>query len=83
MEEKCVLVADPTLPAGVLANTAAILGVTLGARRPDVAQGCQTYPDYLATAARTPEEAHTYLALLLWRPKRLVNRLTGSLPLLR
>lgn len=34
MDEKCVLVADAALPAGVLANTAAILGVTLGARLP-------------------------------------------------
>lgn len=37
--EKCVIVLDGRLPSGVLANTAAILGVTLGARRPDVV-GC-------------------------------------------
>lgn len=37
--EKCVIVLDSRLPAGVIANTAAILGVTLGARRPDVVGG--------------------------------------------
>ncbi len=47
MKEKCVLVADVTLPAGVLANTAAILGVTLGAHfpqavGPDVPDGSGT-----------------------------------------
>lgn len=32
----CVVVVDEALPAGVQANTAAILGMTLGSRRPDV-----------------------------------------------
>ena len=32
--EKCVLVLDAALPPGVLANTAAILGITLGEKRP-------------------------------------------------
>ena len=32
--EKCVLILDQDLPAGLLANTAAILGITLGQRRP-------------------------------------------------
>lgn len=35
-EDKTVLVADATLPTGVLANTAAILGITLGARLPQI-----------------------------------------------
>ena len=34
--EKCVLVLDETLPLGLAANTAAILGLTLGRRRPDL-----------------------------------------------
>lgn len=129
MEEKCVLVADSSLPAGVLANTAAILGVTLGVRFPqavgpdvadgsgalhpgiitlpipvlksnaaglralrsrlgeppfegvftadfsDVARRCRTYPEYVTSAAGTPEREFTYLALLLWGPK---SRSTGS-----
>lgn len=34
--EKCVIVLDGTLPPGVAANTTAILGITIGQRRPDV-----------------------------------------------
>lgn len=33
-ESKCVIVVDGALPSGILANTAAILGVTLGRRVP-------------------------------------------------
>lgn len=33
---KCVMVIDPDLPAGVIANTAAILGVTLGKQVPEL-----------------------------------------------
>lgn len=137
MEEKCVLVLDADLPTGVLANAAAILGVTLGARFPqligpdvtdgdreihpgiitlpipvlksdaaglralrgrlrdpafagifaadfsDVAQRCRTYPEYISSSAEAEERKFTYLALLLFGPKQQVNRLTGSLPLLR
>lgn len=35
-DRKCVIVVDENLPIGVIANTAAILGITLGARIPDV-----------------------------------------------
>ena len=34
-ENKCVIVADEELPVGILANTAAILGMTLGKCLPD------------------------------------------------
>lgn len=34
METKCVLVIDENLPLGLIANTAAILGVTLGKEAP-------------------------------------------------
>lgn len=37
--EKCVMILDGQLPAGLAANTAAVLGVTLGARLPDVVGG--------------------------------------------
>lgn len=33
--EKCVLVLDERLPLGLIANTAAILGITLGKQRPE------------------------------------------------
>lgn len=36
METKCVLVIDKNLPLGLIANTAAILGVTLGKEIPEM-----------------------------------------------
>lgn len=33
--EKCVLILDGSLPPGVIANTAAIMGITLGKRMPE------------------------------------------------
>lgn len=38
-QEKCVIILDGGLPMGVAANTAAILGITMGRTRPDVV-GC-------------------------------------------
>ncbi len=37
--EKCVIIVDESLPAGMIANTAAILGITMGMKMPDVV-GC-------------------------------------------
>ncbi len=34
--EKCVMVVDEKLPLGIIANTAAILGITLGKQLPEV-----------------------------------------------
>lgn len=34
--EKCVMVIDENLPLGIIANTAAIMGITLGKRMPQV-----------------------------------------------
>lgn len=34
--EKCVIVIDESLPIGIIANTAAILGITMGMKMPDV-----------------------------------------------
>lgn len=36
MNEKCVIIIDENTPAGVAANTAAILGITLGIKVPNV-----------------------------------------------
>ncbi|MFT8889916.1 MAG: DUF2000 domain-containing protein [Ethanoligenens sp.] len=136
-ESKCVLVMDENLPVGVLANAAAILGITLGKENPacvgedvidasacihkgiittpvpilkentkalkalrerlytdefqdltvidfsDVAQGCQTYEDYIQKVGQTKEESHTYLGVAIFGAKKKVNKLTGSLPLYR
>lgn len=37
MSERCVIVVDEDLPAGLAANAAAVLALTLGAREPDLA----------------------------------------------
>lgn len=34
--EKCVMVINESLPIGIIANTAAILGITMGMKMPDV-----------------------------------------------
>lgn len=35
-DKKCVMIIDESLPIGLIANTAAILGITLGAKLPEV-----------------------------------------------
>ena len=136
-EKKCVIVLDEDLPLGLAANTAAILGLTLGRELPevvgadvtdgdgrrhlgiiefpipvlkappeavgalrealyapeyrgltvvdfsDLAQGCKTYGEYMAKMAQTEGGTLTYFGLALCGDKKRVNRLTGSLPLLR
>lgn len=135
--EKCVIVLREDLPAGVAANTAAILGITLGQRRPDLvgpdapdgggkrhpgiiqipvpvlradgarlreiqdkletpkfqevtavdfstlAQGCRTYGEFLEKMAGAAPDSLEELGLLLCGDAKQVNRLTGSLPLMR
>ena len=135
--EKCVIVMDESLPLGILANTAGILGFTLGKQLPgavgpdvtdksgkehmgiisvpvpilkadrerirsireqlyqpefadlivvdfsDIAQSCNTYPDFIDKAADTEECGFTYLGIGIYGSGKLVNRLTGNLPLLR
>ena len=36
LDKKCVMVIDAALPLGVLANTAAMLGITIGQRLPQI-----------------------------------------------
>ncbi|WP_087064706.1 DUF2000 domain-containing protein [Intestinibacillus massiliensis] len=134
---KCVMVMDEALPLGILANTAGILGITLGKQVPetvgpdvcdrsgkthkgiiqipvpilkadqeklrairaqlyqpefsgltvvdfsDVAQGCNVYDEFIEKAAHTAEDEYTYFGIGICGAKKLVNKLTGSLPLLR
>lgn len=35
MNEKCVMIIDESLPLGAIANTAAVLGITLGGKLPE------------------------------------------------
>lgn len=135
--EKCVMVIDGQLPLGVIANTAAILGITLGKELPDVvgasvmdqsgsahlgiiefpvpvlkgtperireireklyqpeyqevtavdfsdlAQSCKTYGEYMDKMRQMPEYMLQYFGLAICGPKKQVNKLTGSMPLLR
>lgn len=49
----------------------------------DAAQQTRTYEDYTALIASRRAEDLTYLAVGLFGTKKLVNKLTGSLPLVR
>ena len=135
--EKCVMVIDENLPLGLIANTAAIMGITLGKKMPevvgedvkdqdenshlgiiefpvpilkssaqiikeireklyqpdfqdltvvdfsDLAQGCRTYDEFIEKMANAPESSLQYLGLAICGAKKKVNKLTGSMPLLR
>lgn len=37
--EKCVMIIDEALPLGIIANTAAVMGITLGKKMPEIV-GC-------------------------------------------
>lgn len=134
MNEKCVMIIDEALPTGETANVAAILGITLGGKLPevvgqsvvdgvgnfhmgvikipvpvlkadhetirklrlrlyekpfeeltavdftDLAQGCKTYEEFVDKMSYT--SALDYLGLAVYGDKRMVNKLTGSLPLM-
>ncbi len=136
-ETKCVMVIDEELPTGIMVNTAAILGITLGKLEPafvgpdvtdgsglthkgivtqpipvlkgnkellnnlreklftpefeelsvvdfsDVAQSCHVYEQYIDTAEGKQESEFEYLGVILYGNKKKVNKLTGSMPLLR
>jgi len=135
--EKCVMVIDENLPLGIIANTAAIMGITMGKQMPevvgsdvtdqtgnshlgiiefpvpilkgspeiikaireklyqpefedlsvvdfsDLAQGCKTYEEFIAKMKRVPESSLQYFGLAICGAKKKVNKLTGSMPLLR
>ena len=135
--EKCVMVIDEELPLGLIANTAGIIGITLGKHRPeavggdvfdksgrthrgviefpvpilragkeklrairtrlyepefselltvdfsDVAQSCKNYGEYIERSASVEERELSYLGIGICGARKLVNKLTGDLPLLR
>ena len=49
----------------------------------DVAQSCRTYGEFIEKMARTGPGELRYLGMALLGPRHQVDRLTGSLPLLR
>lgn len=135
--EKCVMVFNEELPYGIIANTAAIMGITLGKYKPeyvgptvidqdgyehlgiitfpvpilkasrqkineirellynpqfadltvvdfsDIAQSCNIYDEYIKKATNTSKQQFQYYGIALCGTKKLINKLTGSLPLLR
>jgi len=134
---KCVMIVDESLPLGLIANTAAVMGITLGKFNPsvvgadvydktghahlgiiefpvpilkgnpelireirsklyqpefseltvvdfsDVAQGCKTYDEFIGKMANLDESTLNYMGIGISGNKKLVNKLVGSLPLLR
>lgn len=135
--EKCVMVIDEHLPMGLIANTAAIMGITLGKKMPevvgadvtdktgnehlgiiefpvpilkgnvesikaireklyepdfsdltvvdfsDLAQGCKTYEEFIEKMKTVCETDLNYYGIAICGAKKKVNKLTGSMPLLR
>ncbi|MCH1983351.1 DUF2000 domain-containing protein [Ruminococcus sp. OA3] len=136
-DEKCVMVIDENLPSGLIANTAAILGITMGKKMPEVvgsdvadktgnlhlgiiefpvpilkgdpvsikeirkklytpdfsdllavdfselAQGCKTYDEFTGKMQQAEGTDLKYMGVAICGPKKKVNRLTGSMALLR
>lgn len=135
--EKCVMIIDESLPLGIIANTAAIMGITLGKEMPevvgedvfdksgsrhlgiiefpvpilkgneesikavreklyepefsdlsvvdfsDLAQSCKTYEEFVSRMKLASEKELNYFGIAICGAKKKVNKLTGSLPLLR
>ena len=135
--EKCVMVIDENLPLGIIANTAAIMGITLGKQVPevvgadvydrtgnghlgiiefpvpilkgnveviksireklyepefsdltvvdfsDLAQGCKTYDEFIEKMKDVSETELNYFGIAICGAKKKVNKLTGSMALLR
>jgi hypothetical protein len=135
-EKKCVLVIDENLPVGVIANTSAVLALSLGKLIPEMIgndfqdidgktrRGITTYPipalkgngellrsmreklkdyesdlividlldatrttrsyeEYIHVVQNTPEQKQEYLGIAISGSKKLVNKFTGNLGLLR
>lgn len=133
---KCIMIVDPALPLGLIANATAALGLSLGNHisgliGPDIqdgkgnthrgitaipipilcadrdtlkeiyteslslnteltaigftaqAQGCNSYGDYATLMGKSSPDTLSYLAVCVYGPRKIVNRLGGQLKLLR
>lgn len=49
----------------------------------DVAQSCKTYDEFIEKMKKVSVDELNYLGVCICGPKKKVNKLTGSLPLLR
>lgn len=137
VNKKCVLIIDENLPLGLIANAAAIMGITIGKQMPetvgsnvtdksgnkhlgiiefpvpilkghsedikeirkklyqpeykeltivdfsDLAQGCKTYDEFIDKMAKIEENSLKYFGIAICGEKKKINKLTGSMPLLR
>ena len=135
--EKCVMIIDENLPLGMAANTAAIMGISMGKEMPevvgkdvfdrsgnrhlgiiefpvpilkgnaqsmqmireklyepefsdltvvdfsDLAQGCKTYDEFIEKMTLVSETELRYFGIAICGAKKKVNKLTGSMGLLR
>lgn len=135
--EKCVMIIDENLPLGIIANTAAIMGITLGKEMPevvgtdvydktdnkhlgiiefpvpilrgsvdsikaireklyepefadltvvdfsDLAQECKTYDEFIGKMKVVSEDSLNYFGVAICGAKKKINKLTGSMALLR
>ena len=92
--EKCVMLIDDSLPLGLIEFPIPILKAPperIKAIREalyeddfsNLAQGCKTYSEFIEKMAQTDEAALSYLGIALCGNKKKMNKLTGSLPLLR
>lgn len=91
-KEVRTVVYDEELPLGIIANTAAVMGITLGKAMPEVVGedvrdesghthlGIIEFPFPILRGS--PESTLQYFGVAVCGAKK-VNKLTGSLPLLR
>lgn len=49
----------------------------------NLAQGCKTYEEFIGKMANVPESSLQYFGLAICGSRKKVNKLTGSMPLLR
>ncbi len=49
----------------------------------DLAQGCKTYNEFIGKIANTSESRLNYIGIAVCGNKKQINKLTGSMPLLR
>lgn len=92
-KEVRTVVYDEELPLGIIANTAAVMGITLGKAMPEVVGedvrdesghthlGIIEFPFPILRGS--PESTLQYFGVAICGAKKKVNKLTGSLPLLR
>lgn len=73
-KEKCVIVIDEDMPVGIIANTAAILGITLGIKNPSVV-GC----DVMDTDHNIHSGIIEFPVPILKSSRNLLNKLNETL----